>query len=187
MKELNKYILFLILACITAACGEGIDDYISDEKYKREEPKVEEPQDPEKPEDPEPEPVPEPEPEPLPVYPTFNDPKWADAVVKSYENTMVVTVQLPDSLISSFNMNDKMAVLCGNEVRGVLDIYTLSATNNVWMGMVAGNGGETLRIGYYSATNYYLYYSSGTFPFVSDTHYGTIGNPIKQGFTIVTQ
>lgn len=161
MKGLNIFILFVLLSCIVASCGGGVDDFITEEGNKRQEQHID------------------------PVYPRFSDPMWTQ--LKRYENSMVVAIQLPDSLISSFNKNDKMAVLCGEEVRGVLDVYALSQTENVWMGMVSGDTNETLRIGYYSASTRYMYYSKDNLRFTTDSHYGTIDNPVRVAFSIVTK
>lgn len=157
-----------------------MDNYITDEGNKREEPtKPDTPVVPDEPEDPkDPEPV-------VPVYPTFNNPQWT--LKCSYENTMTVFMQLPDSLCDSSNNNDNIAVLCGDEVRGVLYNQKLSDKDNVWMGMIYGEAREALRIGYYSSTSFHLYYTANTFNFASDTQYGTIDNPMKPGFSIVTQ
>lgn len=178
MKSATTFILCFLVACIVSSCADGIDNYIADASMARdkESEKDTTKQDTDtiyiKPV----------------VYPTFSDPLWKYTIsTANYDNTMTVIAQLPDSLAASSSSNDKMAVLSGDTPRGILEYTPLSDTEGVWMGMVYGNGGEALRIGFYQTSTLYLYYTDTTFPFTADGHYGTLDNPLTLGLSVVTE
>lgn len=121
-----------------------------------------------------------------PVYPTFGIPDWSVENKNLFEHTMVFNVQVPDSLRTSEDVSDKLAVFAETECRGVAERIDVLDGKSVWMIMVYGTAeGEILNIKYYSSKTKYMYNSAGSFRFEVDGCIGTVDVPETVGMKIV--
>ena len=123
-----------------------------------------------------------------PNYPTFDLPNWSVNNSSSFENTMTVSVVLPDSLRKSELPSDCLAIFCDTDCRGIADRIEEPSGDHTWIAIVYGNStSESITFKYYSSKTKYMYNSTNTTPFTIDGSLGTIDNPQIIGMRIVTE
>lgn len=124
-----------------------------------------------------------------PVYPTYDTPTWQNQEIQTkpkYEVSVSAYVTLPDSLVSTLNDNDQLAVFSGSECRGFATRDKLAANVYVWSMLVSGKTGDVLTFQYYSATSKHMYKSENVLTFnENEKSFGNVDNPIVLGMRIV--
>lgn len=124
------------------------------------------------------------------TYPTFEAPHWNVKNMGTYECTMTAIMSLPDSLASSQQPNDEIAVFSNGVCRGIGECVETSPYRYAWMVMIMGNPDENLvqefDIRYWSSFSKYMYNSDTNIVFATDTRLGDIDAPHKLGLTIKT-
>ncbi len=165
MKRISYITMFMLIGCslLGASCSKsGDEDPISPNP-----------------------PVVEPE---LPDYPTFDFPSWKVSNFSSFENTMIVSVALPDSLRGNELASDRLAIFCDAECRGIADRIEGPSGNYIWLAIVYGNSAsESVSFKYYSSKTKYMYNSASVIPFTIEGSLGTIDDPQIIGMRIVTE
>lgn len=124
--------------------------------------------------------------DPVVEIPTFDDPAWkaSDINVVTYEKTASAWLALGKELVPDMSPSDRLAIFCGNELRGVAE-YNSAA--GAWVALIYGNSSdkETLVVKYYNAKKKHLYQSAPLTFSINDTQFGTADNPITIALTVV--
>lgn len=169
MNNIKFLLLILLFALVTVSCGGGgggDDDPTSP-------PQTETPDTPTVPEEPE--------------YPTFETPQWDISNYYEYEYSMTAIISISTDANIDESENDKLAVFCSTECRGVAERIEIEKGNYVWIILIYGtNSEEALTFSYYSSKNKHLYKSTSHIKFKADDHIGYIDEPQNLNFEIVT-
>ena len=106
-------------------------------------------------------------------------PNWKATDAYAFESTMTACFTLPSTM--KLSTKDELAVLCGDEVRGVATRVNVSGSY-VWMVVIGADPGDVLTVKYYSASAQRIYTSTSVITFTADAQAGTPDAPQELTF-----